>query len=205
MSQRDPRIDAYIEKSADFARPILRHLRAVVHEACPDVDETMKWSFPHFEYKGILCSMAAFKAHCAFGFWTGAEVLEGEAREGAMGQLGRITSVKDLPSKKVLAGYVKKAMALKDAGVKPAWAKARAAKAKSKVVSVPEELAAALALKKNRRARETFDAFPPGHRREYAEWVAEAKRPETRLRRAAQAVEWLAEGKQRNWKYLEKM
>jgi uncharacterized protein YdeI (YjbR/CyaY-like superfamily) len=122
-----------------------------------------------------------------------------------MGQLGRITSVKDLPSKKVLAGYVKKAMALKDAGVKPAWAKARAAKAKSKVVSVPEELAAALALKKNRKAKEIFDAFRLSHRREYAEWVAEAKRPETRLRRAAQAVEWLGEGKQRNWKYLEQL
>jgi uncharacterized protein YdeI (YjbR/CyaY-like superfamily) len=204
MSRTDPRIDAYIARSADFAQPILRHLREVVHDACPQAQETMKWSFPHFEYKGILCSMAAFKAHCAFNFWSGAEVLEGGARKGAMGQIGRITSVKELPSKKVLAGYVKKAVALKDAGVKPAWAKARAAKARSQDVSVPEELAAALALKENRKAKETFDAFPPGHRREYAEWVAEAKRPETRLRRAAQAVEWLAEGKQRNWKYLEK-
>jgi len=139
VSQRDRGIDAYIERSVDFARPILRHLREVVREACPQAQETMKWSFPHFGYKGILCSMAAFKAHCAFNFWSGAEVLEGDAKHGAMGQLGRITSVKDLPSKKVLAGYVKKAMALKDAGVKPAWAKARAAKAKSKVVSVPAQ------------------------------------------------------------------
>jgi uncharacterized protein YdeI (YjbR/CyaY-like superfamily) len=204
MANHDPRIDAYIEKSAAFAQPILRRLRDVVHEACPEVQETMKWSFPHFEYKGILCSMASFKAHCAFGFWSGAEVLESEAKDGAMGQLGRITSLKDLPPKKVLAGYVKKAVALKDAGVKPAWAKARATKARSKDVSIPEELAAALALKKNRKAKEVFDAFPPSHRREYAEWIAEAKRPETRLRRAAQAVEWITEGKQRNWKYLQR-
>jgi uncharacterized protein YdeI (YjbR/CyaY-like superfamily) len=148
--------------------------------------------------------MASFKAHCVFGFWSGAEVLESEAKDGAMGQLGRIESLKDLPPKKVLVGYVKKAVALKDAGVKPAWTKARAAKAKSKEVSVPEELAAALALKKNRKAKETFDAFPPSHRREYAEWIAEAKRPETRARRVAQAVEWIAEGKQRNWKYLQR-
>jgi hypothetical protein len=202
MAERDPRIDAYIEKSADFAKPILRHLRAVVHEACPQAQETMKWSFPHFEYKGILCSMASFKAHCAFTFWSGAEVLGSEAKDGAMGQFGRITSLDDLPPRRVLAGHVRKAMALKDAGVRPGWAKARAEKARSKEVAVPEELAAALALKKNRKAKAIFDGFPPSHRREYAEWIAEAKRPETRARRTAQAVAWIAEGKQRNWKYL---
>lgn len=204
MATRDPRIDAYIERSADFAKPILGHLREVVHAACPDVQETMKWSFPHFEYKGILCSMAAFKAHCAFTFWSGSEVLGSDAKDGAMGHLGRITSLRDLPPKRTLAGYVKKAMALKDAGVKPAWAKARAAKAKSTEVLVPDELSAALALKKNLKAKKVFDAFPPSHKREYCEWIAEGKRPETRLKRAAQAVEWIAEGKQRNWKYTEK-
>lgn len=201
MGARDPRVDAYIEKSADFAKPILDHLRAVVHEACPEATETLKWSFPHFEYKGILCSMSAFKGHCAFGFWSGAEVLGGDVREGAMGQFGRITSLKDLPPKKTLVRYVKKAAALKDAGVKPAWTKARAARVKSTEVVVPEELAAALALKKNRKAKGVFDAFPPSHKREYCEWIAEAKRPETRARRTAQAVEWIAEGKGRNWKY----
>jgi len=205
MAARDPRIDAYIEKSAPFAQPILRRLREVVHAGCPEVVETMKWSFPHFEYKGILCSMASFKAHCAFGFWTGAEVLEGEAKEGAMGQFGRITSPKDLPAKKVLVGYVKKAVALKDAGVKPAWAVARADRAKARAkrpeLPVPEELAAALALKKNGKAKEAFEAFPPSHRREYIEYVAEAKRPETRARRVAQTVEQLKMGKGRNWKY----
>jgi uncharacterized protein YdeI (YjbR/CyaY-like superfamily) len=198
MAARDPRIDAYIEKSAPFARPILRHLREVVHAGCPEVAETMKWSFPHFDYKGILCSMAAFKAHCAFNFWTGAEVLEGAAREGAMGQFGRITSVRELPSKKVLVAYVKKAVALKDAGVKPAWVMARADRAKARAkrpeLPVPEELAAALALKKNKKAKEAFEALPPGHRRSHIEYIVEAKRPETRARRAAQTVERLKSG-----------
>lgn len=212
MPTLDPRVDAYIEKSADFAQPILRHIRQVVHAACPEVEETMKWSFPHFDYKGIMISMAAFKAHCTLNFWHAKEVLGPDAQEGAMGQFGRITSVKELPPKKVLAGYVKKAMALKDAGVKPSWAADRAAKKKAAsgrtakgkgaAVAVPEELAAALALKKNRKAKEAFEAFSPSHRREYAEWIAEAKRPETRLRRVTQAVAWLSEGKPRNWKYL---
>ena len=200
MAKRDPRIDAYIEKSEEFARPILRHLRDVVRTACPEVEETMKWSFPHFDYKGIMCSMAAFKAHCAFNFWHPQAVGE-DAREGAMGQLGRITSLKDLPPKKVLLGYVKKAMALKDAGEKPTWAGARAARKRSEL-PVPEDLAAALALRKNRKAKETFEAFSPSQRREYVEYITEAKRPETRARRVAESVEWLAEGKQRNWKYV---
>lgn len=203
MPERDPRIDAYIEKSAGFAQPILRHLREVVHAACPEVEETMKWSFPHFDYKGILCSMAAFKAHCTFGFWDPA-VVGGDAQDDAMGQLGRITSLKDLPPKKVLTGYVKKAMALKDAGVKPAWAATRAAKAKRPELPVPEELAAALALRKNKKAKEAFDAFARSHRREYVEYIVEAKRPETRAKRVAQTVEWLSEGKARNWRYERK-
>ena len=202
MAEHDPRIDAYIVKSAEFARPILRHLRDVVHAACPDVEETMKWSFPHFDYQGIMCSMAAFKAHCAFGFWH-PQVLGEDAKEGAMGQLGRITSLKDLPPKKVLVGYVKKAMALKDAGEKPTWAPARAAKARKRAeLPVPEDLAAALALKKNRKAKESFYAFPPSHRREYIEYITEAKRAETRARRVAESVQWIGEGKRRNWKYL---
>src|SRR5437899_8269050 len=108
MAKTDPRVDAYIEKSAEFARPILTHIRRVVHAACPDVEETMKWSFPHFMYKGMLCSMASFKEHCAFGFWKGSLLVEktgGEA-ETAMGQFGRITKLSDLPSKKVLSDYI---------------------------------------------------------------------------------------------------
>jgi uncharacterized protein YdeI (YjbR/CyaY-like superfamily) len=197
MPSRDPRIDAYIEKSADFAKPILRHLRDVVHEACPDVEEKMKWSFPHFDYKGMMCSMASFKEHCTFGFWKPELVLGDAAKEGGMGQFGRITSVKDLPAKKVLAGYVKKAMRLNDEGVKPK--RAQKSKMKKRDIDVPQDLVAAL--KKNAKARATFEAFSPSHRREYLEWITEAKREETRARRIAQAVEWMAEGKRRNWKY----
>jgi len=199
MGTRDPRVDAYIAKSADFAQPILTHLRDVVHAACPDVEETMKWSMPFFDYHGVMCNMAAFKAHATFGFWKGALIpgLAPNSNAGgeSMGNLGRLTSVKDLPSRKVLTGYVKEAMRLNDDGVAVKKPK-NAAKPDAKV---PPDLAAAL--KKNRKAAATFDAFTAGQRREYVDWIVEAKREETRAKRVAQAVEWLAEGKKRNWKY----
>ena len=200
MGTRDPRIDAYIDASADFAKPILEHLRAVVHDTVPGVEETIKWSMPHFMYGGgILCNMAAFKAHCAFGFWKGAQLLGDAARsDEAMGQLGRITSVKDLPPKKTLAAWMKAAMALRDA---PPAARKKAATTKkvAKPVVVPPYLAAALA--RHPKARATFDAFPPSHRREYVEWIAEAKTEATREKRLLTTLEWLGEGKSRNWKY----
>ncbi len=198
MSSQDARIDAYIAKAAPFAQPILEHIRAVVHDACPDVEETMKWGMPHFDYKGMMCSMASFKAHCAMNFWLGRQVLGENITDEAMGQFGRITSVKDLPSKTQLKRYIKTAMALNDAGVKlsrPAAKKGAAAKP----VAVPPELAVALA--RHEAAQATFDAFSPSHRREYCEWIAEAKRPETKAKRVEQAIELLAEGKARNWKY----
>jgi uncharacterized protein YdeI (YjbR/CyaY-like superfamily) len=199
MASRDPRVDAYIAKSADFARPILTHLREVVHAACPDAEETMKWSFPHFQYKGLLCSMAAFKEHCAFGFWKSSLVMgEGTEAEKAMGQFGRISKLSDLPSKKVLTGYIKKAMELNEAGVKsPTRSKPKAPRPE---LAVPDDLAAAL--RANPAARATFDKFSPSHRREYIEWITEAKTPATRSRRLQTAVEWMAEGKPRNWKYM---
>jgi len=199
MPTTDPRVDAYIAKSAEFARPILRHVREVVHAACPDVEETMKWGFPHFMYEGMLCSMASFKQHCAMGFWKGAliEGLDGNGAAEAMGSFGRIEKLSDLPPRRTLAGYVKQAMKLNEDGVTaPARAKPKTPRPE---LPVPDALAAAL--KKNRRALATFEAFPPSHRREYVEWIAEAKGEETRDRRVAQAVEWMAEGKQRNWKY----
>ena len=199
MGTRDPRVDAYIAKSAEFARPILTHLREVVHDACPDAEEAMKWSFPHFMYKGMLCSMASFKEHCAFGFWKGSLIVDerGKSLEEAMGQFGRIRKLSDLPSKKVLTGYVRKAMALNEAGVKaPARAKARE---KAEPV-VPDDLAAAL--KKNEKARATFEGFSPSHKREYIEWLTEAKGDDTRKRRLETAIEWMADGKSRNWKYM---
>jgi uncharacterized protein YdeI (YjbR/CyaY-like superfamily) len=199
MGSRDARVDAYIAKSAEFARPILEHLREVVHAACPEAEETMKWSFPHFDYKGMLCSMAAFKEHCSFGFWKSELVLEkGGADEKAMGQFGRITGLADLPSKKVLTGYIKKAMALNDSGAKvPSRSKPKAPKPP---LVVPDDLA--IALNANDKARATFEKFPPGQRREYVEWITEAKAELTRNRRLETAIEWMSEGKQRNWKYM---
>jgi uncharacterized protein YdeI (YjbR/CyaY-like superfamily) len=197
MGTTDPRIDAYIEKSAEFAKPILAHLRAVVHAACPTAEETMKWSFPHFMYGGgILCSMASFKAHCAFGFWNGGQVVGDEQRERAMGHFGRITSLADLPPKKEIAGYVKEAMKLSDAGVKRPSASRTG---RPKAVAVPEALTRAL--ETHPEAQTAFERFSPSHRREYAEWVADAKTEATRTKRVSTAVEWLAEGKARNWKY----
>ena len=200
MGTRDPRVDEYIAKSADFARPILTELRAVVHAACPDVAEDMKWRFPHFTYKGMLCSMAAFKQHAAFGFWKGALVLDDkEKREAAMGHLGRLTAMHDLPPRRVLVGYVKKAAALNEAGVRVARAPKRAAPA---ALRVPADLAAALA--KNAKAKQAFADFRPSHKREYVEWITGAKTGETRARRLKTAIDWISEGKSQNWKYEKK-
>jgi uncharacterized protein YdeI (YjbR/CyaY-like superfamily) len=198
MPSRDPRINAYIASSAEFARPILTLLRQVVHTACPEVEETIKWGMPFFMHHGILCHMAAFKQHVAFGIWRGRSVVAGshDRSEDAMGNFGRITKLADLPPKRVLAGYIRKAAALREA--KPA-AKAAPRPRPKPPVKVPADLAAALG--KNARARKSFDGFSPSHRREYVEWITEAKREETRARRLQQAVEWLAEGKPRNWKY----
>jgi uncharacterized protein YdeI (YjbR/CyaY-like superfamily) len=199
MGKKDTRVDAYIAKSAEFARPILAHLRETVHAACPDVEETIKWSFPNFMYKGMLCGMASFKEHCAFGFWKGSLVLgkEGAAAEKAMGHFGRITKLSDLPSRRVLAGYIKEAMKLNDAGVK---APARSKPKTPKAVVVPDDLRSALTA--NKEAAATFDKFSPSHKREYIEWITEAKTEATRTRRLATAIEWMAEGKPRNWKYM---
>jgi uncharacterized protein YdeI (YjbR/CyaY-like superfamily) len=199
MGTQDPRIDAYIAKSAAFAKPILTHLRKVVHSACPDVEETMKWSFPHFMYKGMLCSMASFKEHCAFGFWKNSLIVQngGKATEEAMGQFGRITKLADLPSQAVLSGYIKQAMKLNDDGVKTP---ARSKPARPKEVVVPDDLTAALA--RNKAAGATFEGFSPSHKREYVEWITEAKTEATRARRLETAMEWMAEGKPRNWKYI---
>jgi hypothetical protein len=199
MGTRDPRVDAYIAQSADFARPILTHLRDVVHAACPEVEETIKWNFPHFLYKGMLCSMASFKEHCTFGFWKGALVVgggDGDA-EQAMGQFGRITGRLDLPAKKVLTGYIKTAMKLNEDGVK---APGRTRPKTAPEVVVPDDLASALG--SNPQARTAFEKLSPSHKREYIEWITEAKTQPTRTRRLATAIQWMAEGKSRNWKYM---
>jgi uncharacterized protein YdeI (YjbR/CyaY-like superfamily) len=200
MSTRDPRVDAYIAQAGEFARPILTFLREAVHKGCPEIVETMKWSAPFFMRKAILCNMAAFKAHCSFGFWkNGAQVLgkdDSSIPEG-MGQFGRIASLKDLPSEKILIGYVKKAVEFDEGGQKRA-AKRTAPKAKPPA-KPPQDLVAPL--QRNKKARETFDQFSPSHQREYIEWITEAKRAETREKRLVQTTQWLTEGKPRHWKY----
>jgi uncharacterized protein YdeI (YjbR/CyaY-like superfamily) len=202
MAKTDPRVDAYIAKSAEFAKPILTELRSIVHAACPDVEETMKWSFPHFLYQGMLCSMAAFKQHAVFGFWKGSLIVTdrgAKKSEPGMGQFGRITKLSDLPPKRLLTVYIKKAMALNEDGVTvPRASKPK----KSKIVRVPPDLAAAL--RRNSRARAAFEQFAPSHKREYIEWITEAKAKETRVRRLQTAIEWMAQGKSRNWKYEQK-
>jgi uncharacterized protein YdeI (YjbR/CyaY-like superfamily) len=198
MGRKDPRIDAYIDKAQPFAKPILKHLRKIVHAGCPDVAETIKWQMPHFDYNGgILCAMAAFKQHCAFHFKNGALVFGSRAKEDeAMGQFGRITSVDDLPNEKTLIAYVRKAAELKEKGIREAAPK----KSKRQPLPVPPDLANAL--KKNAKARATFENFSPTNRRDYIEWITEAKRDETRADRLKTAIEWMAEGKPRNWKYM---
>jgi hypothetical protein len=195
MGTRDPRVDDYIENAAEFARPILKEIRARVHQGCPDVVETIKWRSVSFEHEGMLCGMASFKGHCAFGFWKHDLVVGGDpkARE-AMGSFGRITKLADLPSKAAFTAFMRKAVKLNDEGVK----NERPKHPKKKVVMHPE-LAAALT--KSKKAKKTFDAFPPSKQREYMEWIADAKQDATRGRRLAQAIEWMAEGKARNWKY----
>jgi hypothetical protein len=193
---RSRSVDDYIARQAGFARPILTRLREAVHAACPEAEEALKWSMPAFLYKGeILASMAAFKAHATFGFWRGSLVVgDTGAERDAMGQFGRLASSADLPEPAVLAELIRKAMALADAGVKPVRNKTA-----KPPLDVPEDLRAALAA--NPAAASAFDGFSPGAQREYSEWIVEAKQPATRARRTAQAVEWIADGKKRNWKY----
>ena len=197
-----PQVDAYIAKAAPFAQPVLEHLRELIHKGCPDVVEEIKWSMPFFVYKGqILGNIAAFKAHCSVNLWGGGVAAamrkDGMLSSDGMGKLGKIASVKDLPSNKQMIGFVKQAAAFIDGGGKTM--PKRTKKVERAEAEVPVELAAAL--KKNKAAGATFAAFSPGCRREYVDWIVEAKRQETREKRVAQAVEWMAEGKQRNWKY----
>jgi uncharacterized protein YdeI (YjbR/CyaY-like superfamily) len=192
----DPRIGAYIEKQADFAKPILRHLRETVHAVCPDCEETLKWSMPHFMYRGeMLAGMAAFKQHATFGFWRGSLVVgEGNEQMSGMGQFGRLTSIDDLPPRPELEALIRKAMKLTEEDVKPVRNKHT-----KEPLSVPQDLRSAL--DQNPAAAATFDGFPPSCQREYVEWITEAKRDETRSKRLNQAIEWMAEGKRRHWKY----
>lgn len=200
----DKRIDAYINHAQAFAKPILEHIRKIVHKACPQVEETMKWSFPHFDYKGeMLCSMAAFKQHCAFGFWKASlmddpdNILSTEDRN-AMGHLGKIQSIKDLPPAKIFTAYIRQAMMLNDEGIKVKAKKP----AEKTVAEVPVYFKKELG--KNKAAKTFFEQFSPSQKKEYIEWLEDAKTAITRDRRMATALEWIAEGKARHWKYQKK-
>jgi uncharacterized protein YdeI (YjbR/CyaY-like superfamily) len=201
VGTKDPRIDAYIANSADFAKPVLDHIRKLVHATCPDVEETLKWRSPHFMYKGMLCGMASFKNHCAFGFWKGAMILgkDGQKTEEAMGQFGKITDVSDLPKDEILVHYIREAIKLNDAGVKlPAKSKSK----ERRELNIPDYFTAAL--RKNKKAWTTFESFSPSHKKEYVEWMTEVKSEETRKKRLETAIDWISQGKVRNWKYIKK-
>lgn len=199
MPDASARIDAYIAAAAPFAQPILERVRAVFHKACPELVETIKWGVPHFEHKGILGGMAAFKQHVAIGLWKSSLV---KAPEGLLSGVGmsnlsalKVRTLKDMPKQGVLVDLIQQVKALNEAGVKLSRPKG----ARTKPVRAPADLKAALA--KAPKAKATFEAFPPSHKREYVEWITEAKKAETRARRLAQAIQWMSEGKSRNWKY----
>ncbi|MEW6052043.1 MAG: YdeI/OmpD-associated family protein [Candidatus Zixiibacteriota bacterium] len=199
MGKKDPRVDSYIAKARPFAKPVLNHLRQLVHQACPDVEETIKWGMPYFDHRGMLCGMAAFKEHCAFVFWKASLMSDPDkaltrTNRTAMGHLDRITNIKDLPTKPIMVKLIKEAVKLNEDGIRIN----RAVKPRAKV-EVPDYFMAAI--RKNKRALAAFEAFPPSHKREYVEWVTEAKRDETRAERLKTTVVWLAEGKSRSWKY----
>ena len=200
MPLTDPRVDAYIEKSQPFAQPILRHLRQLVHKACPEIEETIKWGFPHYEYKGLVCNMASFKAHCTFGFWK-ASLMKDASKflepvgKTAMGHFNRLTSIDDLPSDKIMISYIKEAVGLNEMN---------ATVPRKKVVSkepVTRHEQFSAALKKNKKALDNFEKMSPSHQKDYNSWINEAKSEVTRTRRIQTALEWILEGKGRNWKY----
>jgi len=200
MVKKDKRIDFYIAKSASFAQPILKHLRQLVYKADPDIQETVKWGFPHFEHKGIVCSMASFKEHCTFLFWKASLMSDTsnifkQTANTAMGQLGRLEKLSDLPPDKVLIEYIKEAVQLNKENVK-----APLKSSEKKKLIIPEYFLSAL--KKNKKAIKNFEDFSYSHKKEYVEWITEAKTDATKEKRVATAVEWISEGKGRNWKYV---
>jgi uncharacterized protein YdeI (YjbR/CyaY-like superfamily) len=204
MKAKDSPIDKYINNAAPFAQPILTHLRKLVHATCPEAEEKIKWGFPHFDYKGeMMCSMASFKQHASFGFWKASlmkdpVLKETAASEVAMGHLGKITSLKDLPSDKKIKSWIKEAMKLNDDGVKMVKTKP----AKTTELVTPSYFTKAL--QKNKKALSCFEAFSTSAKKEYVSWVDDAKSEDTRDKRMEQSIEWLAEGKPRNWKYMKK-
>jgi uncharacterized protein YdeI (YjbR/CyaY-like superfamily) len=200
LMKTDKRVDAYIANAEPFAQPILKHLRGIVQAACPEVEETIKWGMPAFDYRGeMICSMASFKKHVSFGFWK-ESLIKGikdaaKNKEEAMGSLGRIESMADLPSDAVLKKFIKEAMQLNEQGIKVK----KVVKPADRTLEIPQDFTQAL--KRNRKAEETFENFSYSNKKEYIEWITSAKTDDTREKRLATAIEWLSEGKPRMWKY----
>ncbi len=204
MGKKDKRVDAYIAKSADFAQPVLIRLRQLVHSGCPDVEETIKWGFPNFVYHGLLCNMASFKQHCSFGFWKAVRLADSRnllSRRGktAMGNFGQLRSLSDLPPDEIFVAYVQQAAKLNAEGVK---VPSRKKGTEKKILKVPKYFKDALA--GNKKAQKTFDSFSYTNKKEYVDWITEAKTEETRDKRLVDSIEWLSQGKIRNWKYAKK-
>ncbi len=202
MKNTSPEVDIYINKAPEFAQPILDRLRGLFHKACPDIKETIKWGNPCFEHKGIVCGIAAFRHHVGVSFWKGKlmkdpEGLFGDVGKTSMGSL-KFTSPAELPSDKILLAYIKEAVKLNEEDIKIG----KPNKDKPDQLDPPDYLLAEL--KKNKKAKETYDKLSPSHRKEYIEWLREAKTETTRDKRLATAIEWLAEGKPKNWKYMKK-
>lgn len=202
MGQKNQQVDAYIAKSAAFSRPILIHFRDLVHKTCPEVIETVKWGMPHFEYQGVLCNMAAFKAHCSFGFWKASLMADSYnlfslAANASMGHLGKITTLEDLPSDEILIEYITEAVVLNKTGIK---GPGKTKKTETKDLLIPDYFIDTL--KENPLAFKTFESFSYTNKKEYLDWVTEAKREETRNKRLDTAMEWMSQGKVRNWKYM---
>lgn len=201
MGRKREAVTAYIDKQQSFARPILTRLRALFHRACPQIDETIKWGMPHFDHKGLVAGIAGFKQHVRCFFWKGGRLKD---PHGAVKAATRLTSLDDVPADSVLVDLIRQACALNESGVK-SRSRGRGAAVRKKprpAPKTPVDLAAAL--KRNAKASATFKQFSPSHQREYIEWITEAKQPQTRARRLAQTIEWLAEGKPRNWKYMQR-
>ncbi len=203
MPTTNPAIDAYITKAQPFAQPILLHLRKLVHKACPNVEEKVKWGMPFFDYKGPMSNMAAFKQHCSFGFWKASLMsnpilLANAQSEVAMGHLGKITSLQDLPKDQQIIAYIKEAMQLNEDGKKVVKAKPTA----PKELIIPDDISKAI--KQNELAFATFQSFPTSHKKEYIVWIDSAKTDATKQKRLAKAIETMAEGKPHNWQYMDK-
>lgn len=199
---KNKKVDEYISQAHDFAKPILNHLRKLIHIACPQAEESIKWGHPHFEYKGLLCNMAAFNKHCAFGFWKAALMKDAnllqENNADAMGHSGKIKSLSDLPKDRIIVARVKEAVLLNEKGI---TLPVRKPSDKKHEISVPLLLQKELI--KNKMASDAFNNLSSYHKKEYIDWIDEVKTEKTKLMRIATTIKWLTEGKTKNWKYLQ--